>query len=120
MEKKPIEWRWDYGVYVPFCPYCDELAYEHDKCAFCGKEYQWIAGDYKPTEVVVGEYVVCQSTSKDIYLYKGDEWVMHSTCTKMLTEDELVKMVDYYEKLIRERRDKDGGCKVDKNNNGHF
>ena len=108
MAKKTINWRWDMGVYVPFCPYCDELAYEHDKCAFCGKEYEWIDGDYKPTEVVVGEYVVCQSTSKDIYLYKGEDFVMHCSCTKELTEEELVEMVDHYENLIRERRGKSG------------
>ena len=108
MEKKAIEWRWDMGVYMPFCPHCNEPAYERDSCIFCEKEYEWVDGEYQPTEVVVGEYTVCQSTSKDIYLYKGDDFVMHCSCTKELTEEELVEMVDHYEKLIKKRECKDG------------
>ena len=108
-KKKTVRWRWDSGVYVPFCPYCDELAYEHDKCAFCGEEYQWISGDYKPTQVIVGEYIVCQGISKGIYLYKGADLVMHSTSTRTLTKKELIDQVDFYENLIRERRQKSGG-----------
>lgn len=31
---KEIVWRCEYGVYVPFCPYCDEPAYERASVPF--------------------------------------------------------------------------------------
>lgn len=96
---KNIVWRWDWGCYVPFCPYCDEAAYEEDKCSFCGKPYKWVEGKHKPTKVIVGEYTVVQNPSNHIHIYKGDKWVFHASCTKKKTEDELKEMVAYFEGL---------------------
>lgn len=97
--KAKVNWRWDWGVYVPFCPYCDEPAYEKDHCVFCNKPYEWVAGEYKDTIVSVGEYTVVQTTNNNIHIYKGERLVMHSICTKKKTEDELKEMVAHYEKV---------------------
>lgn len=98
---KKVKWRWDYGVYVPFCPYCDELAYEKDKCVFCGKTYEWREGKYRGTEVNVGEYTVYQATDNHIYIYNAEgNMILHASCRKKMTEDELKDMVKVYEDLI--------------------
>lgn len=98
-ELKKVIWRWDYGVYMPFCPYCDEPIYEAGTCVFCHKPHKWREGKYKDTVVEVGEYTVVQSTSKDIYIYKGEEWVLHASCTTKMSEEELRKFVENYKKL---------------------
>lgn len=95
-EIKKILWRWDWGVYVPFCPYCDEPAYYRDYCFDCGKPYIWVDGKYKPKEVYKGEYTAVQSTNKHIAIYKGDHLVMHSQCNEEKTEEELLRMIDRY------------------------
>lgn len=99
MEK--VKWRRDWGSYAPFCPYCDELAYEKNRCVFCGKEYEWVEGKYKPTIVEVGDYTIVQTTNKHIHIYKGERMVMHSSCTKKKTEDELRQMVADFEQLTK-------------------
>ena len=93
---KEIVWRWDYGVYVPFCPYCDEPAYEKEGCCFCGMPYKWVDGKFKPKEVHKGEYTAVQSTNKHIMILKNDRMVMHSQCTEDKTEEELLNMIDSY------------------------
>lgn len=100
-EIKDVKWAWDYGVYIPFCPYCDEPAYEKDKCFACGKAYRWVEGEYKPTEVQCGEYTVVQSTNNHVHIYKDGSLVMHSQCTVKKTEEELRKQVEFYEKFCK-------------------
>lgn len=99
---KKVKWRWDYGVYVPLCPHCNELAYERDHCVFCKQPYQWVEGKHKYTTVNVGEYTVVQGTSNSIFIYKGDRAIMHASCTEKKTEDELRDMIAYYEKVARD------------------
>ena len=100
---KKIKWRVDLGVYMPFCPHCGEPAYEHDKCAFCGKEYEWVEGKHHGTEVAVGDYTVYQATNNHITICKGDQMVMHINCRKKMTEEELAAQVDFYEEIIKKR-----------------
>lgn len=91
---KKINWRWDYSVYVPFCPYCDELAYEQEKCVFCGKSYKWVEPKYKPKKIQVDGYTVVQSTNNHIQIYDAsDKMVYHASCNKKLTEQELAEQV---------------------------
>lgn len=99
---KKVKWRWDYGVYVPLCPYCGELAYEKDHCVFCNKEYEWVEGEHKGTIVNVGEYTVVQATNNHIHIYKGERMVRHASCTKKMTEEELKEMVAHYEQIARD------------------
>jgi methionyl-tRNA synthetase len=100
MQKKKIEWRWDCGCYVPFCPYCDEMASYEDRCAFCGKEYEWVEPQHNPTIVQVEEYTVTQATNNHISITKDNKMIYHASCTKKMTEEELKKEVDIYLKLI--------------------
>lgn len=106
MVKKKVNWRWDYGVYMPFCPYCDEVASYKDKCAFCGKEYEWTEPKHKPTVVQVGEYTVTQATNNHISITRNDKMVYHAQCTKKKTEEELKKEVDLYQALINTKTNK--------------
>lgn len=94
---KKVNWKWDCGVYVPFCPYCDEPAYDKHRCCFCGKEYEWVEGEFKPTIVEEGDYTVIQSTNNHISIYKGDDIVSHINCTKKCTEAELKELINEFE-----------------------
>ncbi len=94
---KNIVWRWEYGVYVPFCPYCDEPACEHDGCVFCAKPYQWVNGEIQPTRVSKGDYTVVQSTNNHISLYKNGELVQHAQQDQKKTEEELLEYIGFYE-----------------------
>ena len=93
---KKVKWKWDMGCYIAFCPHCGEPAYADSFCEFCGKEYKWKEGRYKPREVVVGEYTVVQTSDKSIYVYKGEDMVMHMSCTKRKSKRQLKKMVNFY------------------------
>ena len=96
---KEVVWLWDFGVCMPFCPYCNEPIYEAGTCIFCDKPHKWREGKHKETVVEVGEYIVVQGTGNDVYVYKGGEWVLHASCTKKLSEEELRKFVEHYDKL---------------------
>ena len=100
---RKVKWRWDMGVYVPFCPYCDELAHEKNRCVFCNKPYEWVEGKHKETIVTVGEYTVVQATNNHIHIYKGERMVLHASCTKKKTEDELKEMVSHYEDICNNK-----------------
>ena len=86
---KKIKWRWEDDLYMDFCPYCDEPAYEKDKCVFCGKPYKWVEPKYKETIVQEGEYTIVQATNKHVHIYQNGEFVFHAQCTKRYTEQEL-------------------------------
>ena len=95
---KKVKWTWDWGCYVPLCPYCNELVYEKDHCVFCGKEYEWVDKS-KDRKVEVGEYTVVQTSNNNIHIYKGERMVFHASCTKRKSEIELKDMVGYYESI---------------------
>ncbi len=107
---RTIKWRWDYNVYMCFCPYCDEPAYEKDKCVFCGKPYKWVEPKHNETVVQVGEYKVVQATNNHISIYgKDGEWLYHAQCRKKLTEEELAKQVDFWKAMVKRSKDLKGG-----------
>ena len=103
---KKVKWRWDMGCYIAFCPYCNEPAYFDEHCEFCGKEYKWKEGRYKPREGVVGKYTVIQTSSRGIYIYDNDrnKLVSHASCTKRKSKRQLKKMVEHYEKIASDQR----------------
>lgn len=104
MDIKEIVWHSEFGEgEYPFCPYCDEFAYEEDHCVFCQKPYKWVEGSKKTKCVEVGEYTVYQGTSNHIAIYKDGRCVYHAQCTAEKTEDELRTHVEFYKSLIRGR-----------------
>lgn len=96
---KKVKWRWDYGVYIPLCPYCNEPAYEKDHCVFCEKEYEWVDKS-KERMVTVGEYTVLQASNKHITITKDGKMVYHASCTKKKTDEELKEHIAFYEQLV--------------------
>ena len=102
---KEVKWQWDSGVYAPFCPYCNELAYEEDYCVFCNKEYKWVYKS-KYRVVTVGEYTVVQASNNHITIVKDGRMVCHASCTKKKSDEELKEMVALYEDLTS--KDLDG------------
>lgn len=104
--KKKVVWRWDWSVYMAFCPYCDEPAYGTERCEFCGKEFEWVEPKHKPTVVECdGGYTVVQETNNHIMIFdKEGKMVLHASCTKKKTHEELRKMVDGYLALIKKPR----------------
>ena len=97
MEK--VKWRWDYGVYVPLCPYCNEPAYEKYFCVFCEKEYEWVDKS-KDRVVTVGDYTIVQTSNNHIQVYKGERMIMHVPCTKRMSKRKLKQYAAYCESLI--------------------
>ena len=98
---KKVKWRWDWGCYVPLCPYCNEVAYYKDYCHFCNKPYKWVDKS-KDRIVTVGEYTVIQTSNKHITVRKGDRTVMHLPCTKKLSKRKLKGYAAFCEDLIEE------------------
>ena len=95
-EIKEVVWRWEYGVYVPFCPYCDEPAYYEDHCFACNRQYKYVEGEHKPTKVSKGEWTAIQATNNHASIYKNGRMVMHSECNEKKTEEQLLAMVDRF------------------------
>jgi hypothetical protein len=92
---KKVKWYWDTGCYVPFCPYCNKLAYEKDHCVFCKKEYEW-EGESKERIVTVGKYTVRQASSNHITIVRDGIRVFHAPWTKRKSKRQLKKMVDLF------------------------
>lgn len=99
-----IKWRWDHEVYVPFCPHCDNPAYNKKKCAFCGRSYKWEKSEIKPTVVEHNGYTVIQCTNNDILVYKNGRIIMQLACIKRKTVEELKEFADAIQTYKKEER----------------
>lgn len=60
---------------------------------------------HKETIIEQGEYTIVQATNNHISLYKNGGFVMHINCSKKMTEEELLKQIDFYEKMANKRSD---------------
>lgn len=96
---KKVNWRWDLGVYVPFCPHCDEPAYEKKKCVFCGKKYKWAKPEIKSAEYTFGDYTVVQAMNNHITVYKDGRMALHSSCKVKMTKEELKEQVEFVKRI---------------------
>ncbi len=101
---KKVKWRWDYGCYVPLCPYCNDYAYEKDHCVFCKKEYKWVDKS-KTRTVTVGEYTIVQTSNNHIHVYKGERMVLHISCTEKKSKWELKKFADVCNAVLEKGAD---------------
>ena len=104
---KEVQWRWDYGVYVPFCPYCDEPAYERDKCLSCGKTYKWVESDIKDTVVEKGKYTIAQCSNNHVHIYKDGRRIYHASVNEKMTEKELLDLVSLLEIILDEETEEE-------------
>lgn len=100
---KKVNWRWDWGCYVPLCPYCDELVHDTEKCVFCGKKYEWVEGKIKPTKVDHEGYTIIQSAGNHLMVYKDGQIVLYASCTQKMTEKELRDQIDFIKEMRKER-----------------
>lgn len=96
---KKVKWKVEYGLEIPFCPYCDEPIYEKGECVFCGEKHEWVEGKQKDTVLTVGEYTVVQTGNNHISISKDGRMVMHINCTEKCTEEELKNMVSFCEAM---------------------
>lgn len=101
---KKVKWQWDWEVFVPLCPYCNELAYEKDHCVFCKKEYKW-KNKSKDRQVTVGEYTVVQASNNHISIFKDGRGVYYTSCTKKLSKRKLKGFVKFYEDLTNDLKE---------------
>lgn len=92
-----VQWQWDCGVYVPFCPYCNAPAYDDKICFHCNKEYKWVEGKHKSTVIHHKGYIITQATNNHVTITKNGEFISHSQCIEKLSEDDLKAMVDHLE-----------------------
>ena len=102
---KKVKWTWDWGVYVPHCPYCYEFAFEKDHCKFCGKKYERVEGKHNPTVIEHNGYTIVQCTNNHIQIYKDGRIVYHASCTKKMTDDELREQVTFLEMIRKEDKE---------------
>lgn len=94
-EIKEIVWQPEYGEGLyPFCPYCNEPAYEEDRCVFCNKAYKWVESPIKDTVVKIGNITAVQTSSNHIHVLKDGKVMRHISCTKKMTEEELRELVE--------------------------
>ena len=111
---KKVEWQDEYGELVPVCPYCNEWAYDKERCVFCGKPYEyWEPEDLpKPTVVEHEGFKIVQVPSNHIQIYdaKDGRLVYHASCTKKLTEDELREHADFLKKIRKGGAEKCVSC----------
>ena len=98
---KKVAWldEGDGGKY-PFCPYCNEFAYEKKQCVFCGKPYRWWEPwRYKTRTVTVGDYTVGQASNNHVMIAKDGCMVYHASCNKRMSRRALRRLVEFFEKL---------------------
>lgn len=95
-EVKQVVWKVDWGAYLPFCPHCDEPAYNDDICFNCGKKYEMTEGEHKNIEVSDGDWKAVQTPGMSLYIVRDGEIIVHASCTSMFTEEELRQQLKRY------------------------
>lgn len=89
-----VNWKEEYGMMMPFCPRCDEPAYEHDHCVFCGQRYHYTPKP-KGYEDTIVEYKNYRATqvygSWGVYIEKDNQEIQHWSCGGKISEDKLLE-----------------------------
>ena len=52
----PIRWENDYGMMMPYCPSCGEMAYSTERCVFCGQKLLPTEQPQKNEREIIGGY----------------------------------------------------------------
>ena len=93
---RKVKWKWDHGIFVPFCPYCKEPAYDKHQCKFCGRKYEWVEGKQQPTVVEHDGYTIIQCLNNHIQVYKNGSLAMHINCTQKMSVEQLKTIVSLH------------------------
>lgn len=107
-EVKKVIWIWDWGVLIPVCPTCKELAYEDDRCVFCGQPYLMTPKPIEDAVVRYKQYMAVKVGGADcVNIYKDDKLVCHCDLeegTEYSIDDlkNLIKNMFYGKKRKRE------------------
>lgn len=86
------------GLSLPYCPFCNEPAYDDEYCVFCGAEF------IKPTKEemdevkkanheykVIYKNVILIQVGCSVYQYRDNKFINHWSLAKPFTEEELLK-----------------------------
>lgn len=97
-KKGRLVYRIEYDLCLPFCPFCNEPAYDDEYCVFCGAEF------IKPTKEeleevkkanheykVIYKNVALIQVGCSVYQYKDNKLISHWSLDKPFTEEELLK-----------------------------
>ena len=93
-----VIWKWDAGTYVPFCPHCQEPAYQKGRCLFCGERFLWVEPSVSQRKVVIGEYEAVQAPNHHLHLYKNGTLILHASCARELTAEEIKQFIENHKK----------------------
>lgn len=69
-EPKEVNWYYDYGLLVPHCPACDELAYEEDRCVFCGQPFIYTEKPEPDLKVTGDIFWAVMPSKNSIYVFE--------------------------------------------------
>lgn len=106
-KKAKITRNWEYGLYVPICPLCGELAYEPDYCVFCGCEFIPETEEEKiNAKTLNNEYEVNYKTIRlyqcgtSLYTYQNHQLISHASLSHPYSKEELEELAkNCYESL---------------------
>lgn len=105
-EPKKVVWMEDYdGGKYPACPCCNEPAYYHDQCCFCGQVFEQddeaLREFEHSTQIEKDGYTIIQTHNKHVHIYASDGTLLsHTTCTRRMTEKELEKHLETIKKVL--------------------
>lgn len=97
----------EWGITVPFCPFCNKYAYESTHCVFCGAEFEEptkedIEKMKKANNEITVEYknIMIQQVATSLWLYEGGKLISHMALGNPMTEKELLDMAKGYAREI--------------------
>lgn len=89
-----VNWKEEYEMIMPFCPRCNEPAYEKDHCVFCGQKYHYTPKP-KGYEDTIVEYKNYRATqiygSWSVYIERDNQVIQHWSCRGKISKDELLE-----------------------------
>lgn len=99
-EIKMVNWYHDWGVLVPHCPSCDELAYGKERCVFCGQPYLMTPKPIPKLEVYGDTLYAVMPSKTSIYVFEQvtGALVCHQSVEGEWDKEKLKKHLEKIEK----------------------
>lgn len=93
----------EYGITLPFCPFCHEPAYEKTHCVFCGAEFeelskQELEKQKKTNHEITVKYknITIHQVCCGAYIFRDGKFISHASLTKPQNEKQLLQMAKHY------------------------